>query len=134
MTRGKLGEGGGDAGQSLDRVLGDGLHKAENAGMLLRCDGRVRQLLEAGHQRPAKALEAVAVRRDGSVLDAVQVGAHLLGSVGAVVEVGDKGRDGTLEINIVLPQRVVGVEEQGLARRLAHLLLLALGSGVGGHR
>jgi hypothetical protein len=37
----------------------------------------------------------------------------------AMVEVVDERGDGALEIDIVLPQGVVGVEEQGLARGLA---------------
>ena len=116
-------------------MLCNGLDEAEDARVFLRGDRRVRQLLEAGHQRAAKALEAVAVRRDRCVLHAVQVGADLLGSVGAVVVLGDKRRNRALDINIVLPQRIVGVEEQGLAGRLAHLAGgLAFGSGIGGHR
>jgi len=44
----------------------------------------------------------------------VQMVANLLVRVSPVVEVGDERRDGALEVNVVLPQRVVGVEEQGL--------------------
>lgn len=135
VARGQLGQGCSHAGQRLDLVLGDGLDEAQNACVFLRGDGGVRQLLEAGHQRAAEALEAVAVRSNRRVLNAVQVGAHLLGSVGAVVEVGDERRNRALEINIVLPQCVVGVEQQGLAGRLARLAgELSFGSGVCGHR
>ena len=116
-------------------MLCNGLDEAENARVFLRGGGGVRQLLKACHQRAAEALEAISVRRDRCMLHAVEVGAHLLGSVGAVVEVGDKRRNRALEINIVLPQRIVGVEEQGLAGSLARLAEgLAFGSGIGGHR
>jgi hypothetical protein len=47
--------------------------------------------------------------------------------VGAVVKVGDERGDGLLEVDVVLPQRVVGVEEKGLSGRLA------MNRGVGGH-
>jgi hypothetical protein len=110
-----VGDGLGDAGQQLDLLVGDGLREADDAGVLLRGDGLVGELLEAGDQRLAEALEAVAVGLDGGVLDVVEVLADLLGRVHAVVEVGDERGDGALEVDVVLPQRVVGVEEQGLA-------------------
>ena len=34
-----------------------------------------------------------------------------------VVQVADKGGDGALEVDVVLPQRIVGVDQQGLAER-----------------
>ena len=45
--------------------------------------------------------------------------ADFLGRVDAVVEVGDERGDGALEVDVVLPQRVVGVEEQGLVGGVA---------------
>ena len=55
------------------------------------------------------------MRGDGGALAEVEVFADLFGGVDAVVEVGDEGGDGALEVDVVLPQGVVGVEEQGLA-------------------
>jgi hypothetical protein len=52
---------------------------------------------------------------DGGVFAEVEVVADLLGRVGVVIEEGDEGGDGALEVVVVLPQGVVGVEEQGLA-------------------
>ncbi len=40
--------------------------------------------------------------------------ADLFRGVNAVVEVGDKGGDGAFEVDVVLPQGVIGVDEEGL--------------------
>ena len=59
--------------------------------------------------------------QDGFALDSVEGQAHLGGGVLVVVEVADEGGDGALEVDVVFPQRVVGVDEQGLAgRELGH--------------
>ena len=51
---------------------------------------------------------------DGGVLDTVEVAADLFGGVDAVIEVGDEAGDGALEVDVVFPERVVGVDEQSL--------------------
>ena len=119
MTRGQFGEGSGHAVNQLNLLVGDGLSEADNAGVLLGRDGRGTELFEAGNQRLAEALQAVALRLNGCPFDLVEVLADLFGRVHAVVEVGDERGDGSLEVDVVLPQRVVGVEEQGPAGRLA---------------
>jgi hypothetical protein len=62
----------------------------------------------------AKAVEAVSAGLDGGVLDTVEVVADLFVGVDAVVEVGDEGGDGTFEVDVVFPEGVVGVDEEGL--------------------
>jgi len=52
---GKIGEGLGYAGQQLDLLIGDRLGEADDALMLLRRDGGVCELLEAGNERAAEA-------------------------------------------------------------------------------
>jgi len=128
VTSGQLGESGSNVREQLDLVVGDGLCKAENTGVLLRGNGRVGELFEAVDQRAAEALESVAVRGDGGVFHTVEVGANLAGSVSAVIEIGDERRDGTFEVDVVFPQRVVGVDQKGLTGRLA------LWGVVGGHK
>jgi hypothetical protein len=59
-------------------------------------------------------LQAVAVGLDGGVFDAVEMAADFFGCVDAVIEVRDKAGNGALEIDVVLPEGVVGVDEQGL--------------------
>ena len=115
MARGEVGEGVGDATEELDLLLGDGVGEAEDAGVFVRGERGVGELLEAADQGLAEALEAVAVGADGGVLDAVEALADLLRRELAVVEVGDESGDGPLEVDIVLPKGVVGVDEEGLA-------------------
>jgi hypothetical protein len=73
------------------------------------------ELLEAVGERAAEAGEAVAEGGDGVVLADIKVRADFFGGVDLVIEVGDEGRDGLLEVDVVLPEGVVGVEEEGLA-------------------
>jgi hypothetical protein len=47
---------------------------------------------------------------DGGVFAGVEMLADLGGGVGAVIEEGDKGGDGLLEVDVVFPEGVVGVE------------------------
>jgi hypothetical protein len=110
----EVGEGGGDAGEQLDLVIGDGLSEAGDALVLFGGDGGVGELLKAGDQGLAEAVEAIAMGADGGVFDAVEVLADLFGGVDAVIQVGDEAGDGLLEVDVVLPEGVVGVEEQSL--------------------
>ena len=96
-------------------MVGDGLGEAFDAAMFFFGNGNVGELLEAGDEGAAEAVQTIAVGEDGVVFDAVEVAADLFGGVDAVVEIGDEAGDGTLEVDVVLPQGVVGVDEQGLA-------------------
>lgn len=119
VAGGELGEGLVDAREELDLVIGDGVGEVEDALVLLVGEGRVGELLEAVDEGAAEAAQAVAVGGDGGVLAVVEVLADLGRSVDLMIEVGDEGGDGALEVNVVLPQGVVGIDEQGMARRTA---------------
>ena len=114
VAGGEVGEGGGYVGEEFDLLVSDGLGEAFDAAMLLVGEGGVGELLEAGDEGAAEAVQAVAVGEDGGVLDAVEVAADLFGGVDAVIEVGDEAGDGALEVDVVLPEGIVGVDEQGL--------------------
>ena len=60
-------------------------------------------------------METIALRGDGGVLYAVEVTADLFIAVNAMVEVGDEGSDGSLKVDVVLPERIVGVYEERLS-------------------
>ena len=62
-----------DGGQEFDLLLGDGLGEGFDAAMLFVGEGGVGELLEAGDERAAEAVKAVAVGLDGGVLDAIEV-------------------------------------------------------------
>ena len=87
-------------------------------------------MLESGDERPAKAVQPVAVGTNGGVFDMVEVVTDLFGSVDAMVEVRDEAGDGSLEVDVVFPESVVGVDEQGLIDGMARLLIGALVRGL----
>lgn len=64
---------------------------------------------------------------DRGVLNLVEVAANLFGGVHTMVEVRDEVRDRTLEVDIVLPESIVGINEQrlvsGLPGRVAQSLV-----------
>jgi hypothetical protein len=128
MACGEVGQRGFDVGEQFDLMVGDGLGEADDALVLVGWDREACELFEAVDEGLAEALEAVASGRDGGVLAAVQMLAYLLGGVDAVVEIGDEGGDGALEVDVVLPQRVVCIDEQRLVGRVPDRL------AGGGHR
>ncbi len=60
-------------------------------------------------------MQPIAVGENSRVFDAVEMAADLLGGVDAVIEVRDEAGDRALEVDVVLPQSVVGVDQQSLA-------------------
>jgi hypothetical protein len=75
-----------------------------------------------------EAVQAVAVSHDAFALDIVEHGAHLFGRKLVMIEKRDEAGDGALEVDVVLPQRVVGVDEEGLERHALGSWLFAFGS------
>jgi hypothetical protein len=130
VAGGEVGEGWGDVGEELDLLVGDGLGEAFDAAVLLFGEGDVGELFEAGDERAAEAVQAVAVGEDSVMLDAVEVAANLFGGVDAVVEVGDEAGDGAFEVDVVFPERVVSVDEQGLIELAAQGLVRELVGGL----
>ncbi len=80
--------------------------------------GRNAQALKRIDQRVREAVQAVAVRDDAFALDVVEHFAHLLGRELVMIEKRNEARDGALEVDVVLPERVVGVDEEGLGQAL----------------
>ncbi len=117
VTRGQIRQCLGDAGKKLDLVVGDRIGEAVEAAVLLVGDGGAGELFEAIDQRAAEAAKTVTVGSDGGVLAVVQMLANLDWSVDLVVEVGDERGDGALEVDIVLPECVVGVDQESVTGR-----------------
>ena len=61
-----------------------------------------------------EAVQSVAVSHDGLALHLVQHLAHLLGSVLVVIQERDEVGDGALKVDVVFPQRIVGIDQQRL--------------------
>ena len=104
----------GDTRKEFDFLQRYSLRESDDSGVLFGGDLRLGELLEAGDQRSAEALKAVAVLGDGGTLAKVEVLANFFVGVDAVIEVGDEGGNGALEVDVVLPEGVVSVEEQRL--------------------
>src|SRR6267378_3227122 len=114
MPPGKMLERCGNFGQDFHRMVGDGMRDAVNLGVQLGGDPRDRQTLESGHQGMRKAVQAITVGHDVFPLDVVQDFANLLRGIFAMIEKRDEPCDGTFEIDVVLPERVVGIDQQRL--------------------
>jgi hypothetical protein len=115
-----------DGGHQLDAGAGNGVGEGDDAGMALAPEflgERVfTELLEAGNQGLAETGQTIAISGDRGVLAFIEALADLGWGVDAVVEVGDERGDGPLEVDVVLPEGVVGVEEQGLLSK--HLKII----------
>jgi hypothetical protein len=122
-----LGEGGecfGHAREQLDCLIDDRLREAGDALPLFTGGRRFREFGEAVEQGTLEAGHAVSVRSYGRVLAAVQYLPNLGGCVSVMIEIADESGDGAFEIDVVFPQRVVGIDQQGLGRegcRAKHL-------------
>jgi hypothetical protein len=96
-------------------MVSNGLGEAEDAGVLFGGNGGVGELLEAVDQRATEAPQAVTMGGDSGMLAEVEAFADLLGGVDTVIQIGDERGDGSFEVDIVLPERVVGVYQEGLS-------------------
>jgi hypothetical protein len=103
MARAQLGQRLGNAGKQFDFLFGDGARETEDLLRSFFGDRLGTEALKAGDQRAGKAAEPVAVGQDGLALDGVEGLAHLGRGVIVVIQVADKGDDGTLEVDVVFP-------------------------------
>jgi hypothetical protein len=82
-------------------------------------------------------VEAIAMGLDGGVLDLIEMAADFFGSVNTVIEVRDEARDSAFEVDVIFPEGVVSVDEQGLSTAGAERLRLDRlgldGLGSSGH-
>lgn len=105
--------------KKLDLLICNGLSEADDSRVLIRSNRTIGKLLKAGDQRLPKAMQTIAARGYGSALDAVKPLANLLGVINSMVKIGDERSDCPLKINVVLPKRIVRIDEKGLVRRVA---------------
>src|SRR5207248_4714679 len=97
-------------------MLGNRMGKAVNGLMQLGRQRLSREALKGRDQRMREAVRAVTVLDDVFVLHVIQDRPHLLARVFAMIQKGDELRDRALEIDVVLPKRVVSVYQQRLRR------------------
>src|SRR5262249_32025989 len=94
--------------------LGDAPGKARDPLVQFGCDGKGAEVLEGIDQCGAKAGESIAVLDYAAALDLDQLRVNLLGRVVLVVEKRDELGDRLVEVDVVFPERIVGVDEQRL--------------------
>ena len=116
VAGGEFGERLGNPGADLDRMLGDGVREAMNSLVQRRRERLDGELLEGLDQGMRKAMQSVTQLAYAVALHIVQHLTNLPGGEFVVIQEGDEVRDRSLEVDVVLPQRIVGVDEQDLGR------------------
>src|ERR1700730_14737660 len=84
------------------------------------------QPLKRLSQRVRKAVQPVPVGHNALALDVIEHSANLFSRKFVMIEKGNKAGDGPLEVDVVLPQRVVSVDKKGLRRQAVSSWPLAL--------
>src|ERR1035441_7082417 len=98
-------------------MFGDLVGNAADGFVQLRSYRLDRKSLEADHQSIGEAVHAIAMLPDVLALDVVEYVANFVGGVLMMIQEGNEVGDRPLEVDIVLPERVIGIDEQILARR-----------------
>src|SRR5678816_2679996 len=88
------------------------VRKASNLSMQFGRDRHRTQTLESVRQGVSKALKPVAMLHHTLALHIIQHFPHLLRRELMMIQKRDETRDRALEVDIVLPERVVGVDEE----------------------
>src|SRR5579872_312324 len=104
----------GDLRQQLDGVVFNRMCETSDLPMQLRRNRIETEPFKRIYQRVRKTMQAVAVLCDTFALDVVKNFPHLLWGKFVVIEERNEFRDGSLEVDIVLPQRIVGVDKKVL--------------------
>ena len=114
MAFGEVGQSFHDAGAQFDGMFGD-CHRQPGDRLVQRGRDRFyRQPLKCLLKGVREDVQPVSMGQDAPALDLVQNLAHLLRRIFPMIQKRNKIRDCALEINIVFPQRVVGVNEKCL--------------------
>src|SRR5581483_11608147 len=103
-----------DPRQNLHWLLGDGAGKSVN-GLVQRGRNRLdRKPFEGHDQRVSKAAQAITMAHNALVFHLIEDLADLGWRAFAMIQKRNEISDRALEIDVVLPQRVVGVDQEGL--------------------
>ena len=95
-------------------MLRDGMSKAIDGVVQSGGKGFHRQTFKGIDQCVRKAMQSIAMLDDAFAFDFVQDVPDLGGRVLMMVQERDKVGDGALKVNVVFPERVVGVDQQVL--------------------
>jgi hypothetical protein len=111
----EVGEGFGYLRKQLDFLFPDGAGETANAFDLVFGDRLGAEALEAVDEGLGEAVEAVTVGEDGFAFNLIKSLTDLSRSVFAMIEKTDEGGNGALEVDVVFPEGVVGIDQEGLA-------------------
>src|ERR1017187_9078083 len=100
--------------QKFHGMLGDLVGNTADSFLQLRRDRLYGESLEADPQRVSEAVHAITVLPNVLALDFVKCVANFVRRVLMVIQKGDEIGDRPLEVDVVLPERVIGVDEQVL--------------------
>ena len=104
----------GNFGQDFHRMVGDGVGEAVNSRS---CNSGVTGSAESARRyRPAR-VQSCADRshvHDAFAFHLVQDLSHLFRRIFVVIQERDESRDRAFEVNVVLPERIVRIDEQVL--------------------
>jgi len=110
-------QGGFNRRQKLNLGASDGFCEGYDTGVFFWGNGFVGELLETVNQRSVEAGQSVPVFRDCCVLAGVENLSNLFVCVDPVVKIRDECCDGAFKVNVVFPEGIVGIEEEGLLGR-----------------
>ncbi len=100
--------------------------EAVDLGVQLGRDRLDAKPLESIDQRVRETVQAVSMLHDALALDVVEHFAYLLGREFVMIQERNEEGDGALEVDVVFPECVVGVDEEGLGRQAFSSWLLAV--------
>ena len=103
--------------QQFNLLFGNRVRKSANAFLFLFGNRGWAQPLKAGHHRMRKTRQAVPARKNRLALHGVQRLPHLGRRVFMMIQIADERRNRPLKVDVVFPERVVGINQQGLAGR-----------------
>src|SRR5579859_171746 len=101
-------------GKKFNGMILNRLGNTSDLPVQFRRHGNGAEALKGIDQRMGKALQAVSVLDDAFALHVIEDFADLFGRELVMIQEGNKARDGPLEVDVVLPERVVSVDEQRL--------------------
>ena len=104
----------GNFGKELNIVVLDDARESEDLFVKFGSDWHRTQAFECIDKSVGKAVEAVSVLDDAFALDIIEHLADLLRRELVMVEEGNETSDRALEVDVVFPEGVVGVDEEGL--------------------
>src|SRR5260221_10857669 len=98
-------------------MIGDVMREAGNMRLQVGGDWPDADRIKRVGRSVGETAQAVSLLPDAFSLHVVEHLAHLLGRKLVMIEKRNEARNGPLEVDVVFPQRVVGVDEESLRKQ-----------------